>query len=105
MPSQKGKVPGPPIFLGLCRFCKFAETCTFPRDPARPVRHCDEFCPVEGTPARRAPSRSSRTCDDLAALGRTECAEPQGLCANCVHREYCTFPKPPGGVWHCTEYQ
>jgi (2Fe-2S) ferredoxin/predicted RNA-binding Zn-ribbon protein involved in translation (DUF1610 family) len=28
----------------------------------------------------------------------------RGLCLNCAKREFCTFPKPEGGVWHCDEY-
>lgn len=28
----------------------------------------------------------------------------RGLCVNCDHRYYCTYPKPPGGVWSCDEY-
>lgn len=28
----------------------------------------------------------------------------RGLCFNCDHRDYCTYPKPVGGVWSCDEY-
>lgn len=28
----------------------------------------------------------------------------QGLCVNCDHRDYCSYPKPAGGVWSCGEY-
>lgn len=29
---------------------------------------------------------------------------PRGLCATCVHRAVCDFPRPEGGVWRCEEY-
>lgn len=28
-----------------------------------------------------------------------------GLCCNCDHYAYCSFPKPEAGVWHCENYQ
>ena len=48
--------------------------------------------------------------DSAVDHGSTENGEaalpPQeaGLCATCDNRNTCTFPKPPGGVWHCEEF-
>lgn len=28
-----------------------------------------------------------------------------GLCSDCNHYPYCSFPKPEAGVWHCEDYQ
>lgn len=28
----------------------------------------------------------------------------EGLCLNCVKRDWCRLPKPEGGVWRCEEY-
>jgi hypothetical protein len=29
---------------------------------------------------------------------------PRGLCADCIHRDCCDFPRPESGVWRCEEY-
>lgn len=28
----------------------------------------------------------------------------RGLCASCMHRDNCNFPRPSSGVWRCEEY-
>jgi hypothetical protein len=33
-----------------------------------------------------------------------EHAKVRGLCATCVHRDVCDFPRPGSGVWRCEEY-
>jgi hypothetical protein len=88
----------PPI-AGLCRTCSRADTCTFPRDPSRPVWSCDEFEGGEDTPSRSVtPAFSSvvqRKAEEVMGL--------KGLCRQCAHRFTCVYPKPLGGVWHCDE--
>ena len=96
-------------YRGLCATCKNASTCTYPRDPQRPVLDC---CEHEG----------HEECEgsvSLALLGTgqifsrgtdsrvrdTDSAEFKGLCRNCENRDTCTFPKPEGGVWRCEEYR
>ncbi len=103
---RKAAPPSAVVYQGLCSTCDTASTCTFPRDPERPIMHCDELDSYK---------------DDVAAVERVPRAEPvspkaiseatqkqldrhQGLCVNCENRECCTFPKPEGGVWHCDEY-
>ena len=88
---------------GLCRTCVKAPECTFPRDPARPVRSCDEFEGIE------AP-RSEPTSRMVPALvfpmdGAPDrwVTELKGLCVQCSRRNSCAYPKPAGGVWHCDE--
>jgi hypothetical protein len=92
-----------PSVGGLCRDCSKAATCTFPRDPSRPVWSCDEFDGSNLAPTH-PPAR------DLAAAGlRTvteelgEATELKGLCRECTNRFTCCYPKPLGGVWHCDE--
>jgi hypothetical protein len=84
-------------YRGLCTLCVQAPTCTFPRDPSRPIRSCDEF--EEGASVRaqgvaRAVALSSASDDE---------PELKGLCRHCAIRLTCTFPKPEGGIWHCDE--
>lgn len=31
--------------------------------------------------------------------------KPRGLCADCLIRDECQFPKPVSGVWRCEEYR
>jgi hypothetical protein len=93
-------------WCGLCSTCILASTCTFPRDPGRPVLHCDEFCGDDAPP--------TSTCPDVITPGpgtetnaiteeSGEC-KYTGLCSCCDRRDTCTYPKPLGGVWHCDEY-
>lgn len=93
-----------PVITGLCGDCVQSETCTFPRDPAHPVRACEEF---EGTDlsagARRpvvvaAPIFPAERDPMLPAPG-----EVKGLCRQCARRLTCSYPKPPEGVWQCDE--
>ena len=88
---------------GLCRDCVAEETCTFPRDPSRPVWSCDEFEGAGAIPAGytvpvgKAPPLSI----GVEEMART--TELKGLCRECANRQTCQYPKPPGGVWHCEE--
>jgi len=89
-----------PSIGGLCRDCVNAPTCTFPRDPSRPIWFCDEFEPPASVPG------SDQRVDPGTA--GTETAEPEelkGLCRHCLRRPTCQFPKLPGGVWHCEEME
>jgi len=40
----------------------------------------------------------------LPEVESEERAIDRGLCATCIHREVCRFPKPTCGVWQCDEY-
>jgi hypothetical protein len=97
--------PNPERILngGLCGTCRNAPTCMYLRNSSKPILHCEEFeefpCDADNNPMEAKMS-----------LVRSE-GNPQekskyfGLCANCKHRDTCTFPKPQGGVWHCEEYE
>lgn len=90
---------GKPRLGGLCRDCRLADTCTFPRDPSRPVRSCDEFDPMQAVP--RGPSFSRTADPEPPAPGNPL----MGLCRECLRRQTCRYPKPLGGVWHCDELE
>jgi len=96
-------------YSGLCSTCEKASRCTFPRDPRRPVRHCDEFdggCGPSAALAREerelggSPAAAAGT-----ATGGTDKCRYKGLCKTCELLPSCTYPKPEGGVWHCDEYK
>jgi hypothetical protein len=87
--------------IGLCTTCANDPRCTFQKMPGVPVRECLEFqgegADNDGHPAETAakPRREAR-----ARRSR----EP-GLCPLCDKRLACTFPKQPGGIWLCEEFQ
>ena len=96
----------------LCRTCKNRETCTYPKVRGRPIHYCSEheswqecegdvslaLLKVDNTlPVSPPPNIGNPFMDP-------DEERPRGLCVNCENREDCTFPKPPGGVWHCEEY-
>lgn len=87
---------------GLCCDCVKFDTCTFPRDPARPVWGCDEYvsCDPLNPVHEPAPLPATLAAPDGAAPG-----ELKGLCRTCALAPTCTFPKPPGGVWQCDELE
>lgn len=96
---------------GLCSCCKEASTCTFPREPGRPVWECEEFNGILPPPLGR--TSLSRSVSSIPPRGVLDEPIPpsldplpgRGLCTNCENRATCTFPKPEGGVWHCEEYR
>lgn len=45
-----------------------------------------------------------QTADESFGGGAPSQSVLRGLCVNCNHRRYCTYPRPPGGVWSCDEY-
>jgi hypothetical protein len=91
-----------PVITGLCGDCVRSESCTFPRDPAHPVRACEEFEGAELRPEQRRPLVAVAAIfpEDpdpmLAAPGAGK-----GLCRQCARRLTCSYPKPPEGVWQC----
>ncbi len=89
--------------LGLCRDCMQAAECTFPRDPAQPVRECEEFAPAPSVVRRGAPLVTVERIFSATQEPGDGTGEPRGLCLQCRNRMTCTFPKPPGGVWQCDE--
>lgn len=94
-------------YLGLCATCGKSAYCTYPRDPDRPIRHCEEF--EEETAAMMVSARAKTVARQSR---RREAPENEdttgqflGLCRTCENRHCCTYPKSPGGVWHCEEYR
>jgi hypothetical protein len=89
--------------VGLCRTCVRAPECTFPRDPKRPVRSCDEFEGADASRSERTPRMVAASVFPLDGAPERGGTELKGLCVQCARRHTCTYPKPAGGVWHCDE--
>ncbi len=92
-------------FSGLCSTCKKALTCSFPRDPERPVLQCDEFEGYEPVSSKLPRKQKARKEEKRKTSKTKEGTKLLGLCANCAKRDTCTFPKSEGGVWYCEEYE
>jgi hypothetical protein len=92
-----------PVWVGLCRTCVRAPECTFPRDPNRPVRSCDEFEGAEAPRSERTPRTVPASVFPMDAGPDRGATELKGLCVQCARRSSCAYPKPAGGVWHCDE--
>lgn len=96
-------------YLAICSTCNHAPGCAHRmRNAGVPIWECenyDDYVRLNGTfvggdaASAAAPGRS-RPRDGDALL-----VEYRGLCKNCATREYCSFPRPEGGVWHCEEYE
>ena len=93
--------------LGICSSCKSASTCTYTKDPRRPVLQCEEFEGYEPRPMRPiAKNILLTTAPEFRANAEEKnSGKYKGLCSICEDRKTCTFMKPEGGVWHCEEYR
>jgi NADH:ubiquinone oxidoreductase subunit E len=92
---------------GLCACCAHAPSCSFPRDPRRPVFFCEEYDVVrpEPRPLPRTPPADDFSAGTPAREASTgSAAHDKGLCIDCANAPSCTFPMQEGGVWHCEEY-
>lgn len=93
---------------GLCSTCNNVSTCFYfaTRGPALFCELYDDHVngapPVSQSRLVRTPPRAERRRP--AATPPQKPVVLKGLCVNCEHRDTCTFPKPPGGVWRCEEY-
>ncbi len=88
----------------LCSTCENNPTCTFPKNPDKPVLYCELFDDGRTLSQNSVKDHSPLS---LKSSGGTEEEQQRftGLCSNCENRENCSFPKPQGGVWHCEEYR
>ena len=85
---------------GLCATCVHDQDCTFPRSPASPVTHCEEF--DAGPPTRGCSGAGEDRGRQMRPKGVPVLAE--GLCCTCMHREGCGFPHAGKSVQRCEEY-
>ena len=83
--------------LGLCSTCNNRSICTQRKGIRFPVLFCEEF-------DDSAPASPKRQGPPAPAEKQAPLDTAMGLCCNCGHRDSCTLPRAPGGVWHCEEY-
>ena len=92
--------------VGLCSTCNNSPTC-FYRAQRGPALFCELFDDYVAPPPPAKQSKAlppaSSSIDARAAA--EDVSNYAGLCMNCEHRRTCTHPRPPGGVWHCEDYE
>lgn len=82
------------VFKGLCSNCEHLKDCGLVNATAD-TQFCEEYS-------------YSRPEPILKVLDKVEPDVPEGhigLCVNCELRHTCSYPKPPGGIWFCGEYE
>lgn len=89
--------------LSLCSTCDLAPGCTFVRDKDKrpPNLFCEEFTCDNSRPTKKV----IRNNPNVSAVIKDNPSKLKGLCSDCENRNFCTFPKLEGGIWHCEEYQ
>ena len=95
------------VYRGLCRTCIGRATCTYPRPRNRQVMFCAEFEGEVPEPVKPVAAAGETTPQPWVHMAdqSPESSHYKGLCRTCERRDSCTFPKPPGGVWHCEEFE
>ncbi len=88
--------------VGLCSTCNNSTSCVYRKKRGMDAIYCEMF---DGYALPE--SRDNGDHDKETALPTTETTVQsnfKGLCINCDNRDFCTLPRPEGGVWHCEEY-
>ena len=81
----------------LCSTCEHVRTCGGRSTPAKPIFSCERYVECVSACLRNGLQAARQHGGDSGRL--------DGLCAGCEMRETCKFPRPEGGVWHCTEFE
>lgn len=91
--------------VSICCNCRNASTCMYLRNCSQPILRCEEYEEFPRMSGKK-PAESNVSMAKGNPSNEPE-AETRylGLCANCKHKDSCTFPRPAGGVWHCEEYE
>jgi len=71
-------------YLGLCLTCKNASSCTFLRDPDKPVFYCEEF-EIEKTSSIMPSGIEEPLATEPAAAKDKDLTKFIGLCSDCEH--------------------
>lgn len=81
----------------LCQTCRNETMCTY-KSGRNWVMSCDEFTGARNSVSHRPVQ------DGKAQSERSHSPLDGGLCANCSHREGCTYPHSSRTVVQCEEY-
>lgn len=84
---------------GICLTCMHFTKCALPTADCSTggIQYCEEYRTVCLAPVVVTDEKTEK-------IHQTPSAIP-GLCGNCKHSSYCSFPRPEAGVWHCEDYQ
>ena len=92
---------------GICSTCENNLTCTFLRDPSKPVMQCEEHV-LSSTEKTTITVHGATIFLQTEKDGITNDAsnvKNKGLCPNCKNLKTCTYSKSETGVWFCEEYE
>ena len=84
---------------GICLTCLHFTKCALrPAEcSTNGIQFCEEYqtvCLAPVVVSNDKPKKVKQVPSDIL-----------GLCSDCNHYSYCSFPKPESGVWHCEDYQ
>ncbi len=93
--------------IGLCATCNNVATCFHRRRYDQPVWQCEEFDDSDLVVGSQTNNGNSPNMNEAESLSDNDKNSSLfiGLCSNCKSRNFCTYPKPEGGVWRCEEYE
>jgi len=85
---------------GICSTCLHFTKCALrPADcSTNGIQFCEEYKTVCLAPAVVTDDKSEN-------MMKKAPSGILGLCSDCNHYSYCSFPRPESGVWHCEDYQ
>ena len=92
--------------VGLCSTCENAGFCVYRSMRGGDAQFCELYTRARSADSANPDDGTDRTADAARppesgpGNGRV-----RGLCVNCLHRGSCALPKPPGGIWHCDDYE
>jgi hypothetical protein len=86
---------------GICLTCAHTPKCALTSEncASNGTHFCEEYETFPLAADSRSKVRPSKRVNPQYHPGIL------GLCSNCAHYPYCSFPKPEAGVWHCEDYQ
>ncbi|KUG23944.1 hypothetical protein ASZ90_006242 [hydrocarbon metagenome] len=84
---------------GICLTCAHFSKCALKHEKRAPIgiQYCEEYQTVCLEPVVVTYEKPKKMKQPPSGI--------LGLCSNCVHYSYCSFPKPEAGIWHCEDYQ
>jgi len=87
---------------GLCPVCIYGCDCVLAMNAKHPALQCAQF---EGYPSVSREPVKRKNPHEARESNKRRKNSYRGLCSICDIAKTCLFPKPPGGVWQCEEYE
>jgi hypothetical protein len=87
---------------GICGLCALDGDCEVVNHSTARMMDCEQFQPDPILVCEMVNRSIASRTNEVPHSGSDN---HMGLCENCEHRGYCTFPGREGGVWYCEEYE